>query len=170
MLTFIATARAFLKRIPWQVWCGIAVVALLWWTYNAGYNTARDKGRAELAQTVATFEAAQAEAERLHLAAKAATEARYRELAGRIDNDHARNQAAASSATARFIAANRVQPCPVAGATSGTIAAPGDHGAGVSASVPADSLVALSDLDVRACTAAATYAIDAYKWANSLGE
>jgi hypothetical protein len=167
-MTYLLAARAFLKRIPWQVWCGIAVVALLWWTYNAGYNTARDKGRAELAQTVATFEAAQAEAERLHLAAKAETERRYAALAERADNDHERNQAAASTATDRFIAANRVQPCPVAGATGGTVAAADDHVAGVPASVPAG--VVLGEADVRACAALYAYGAAAHEWGRGIGE
>lgn len=160
--------RAFLSRIPWQAYAAIAAALALWWLYSAGFDNGLAKGRAELATAVAAYEDAQEQAERAYLAAKAEQERRYAELAGRIDNDHARNQAAASSATDRFIAANRVQPCAAGGATGGTAASPGDLDPGVPAPVPPG--IVLGEADVRACAALYTYAADAHKWAGSLGQ
>jgi len=168
-MSVLTITLSFLKRLPWQVYAAIAALGLLWWVYDTGYDNARAKGRAELAQTVAAYEAAQAEATRMALAAKQATEARYRNLAERIDREHASIQAAADTATDRYIADNRLRTCPAGGASGGTLAAANDHGAGISAPVPADPVVAVTDADVRACTAAVTYAISAREWALGLG-
>jgi len=165
-MTYLLMARAFLKRIPWQAYAAIAAAIALWWLYSAGHSNGLAKGRAELAAAVEAYEDAQAESERLHLAAKAEQERRYAELANRSDIDHARNQAAASTATDRFIAANCVQPCPVGSATSGPVAAPDDHGAGVSASVPAG--IVMGEADVRACAALYAYGVGAHDWAKAL--
>ena len=166
-MTYLLMARAFLKRIPWQAYAAIAAAIALWWLYSAGHSNGLAKGRAELAAAVEAYEDAQAESERLHLAAKAEQERRYAELAERADNDHDRNQAAASTATDRFIAANRVRDCrPVAGATSGAVAAPDDHDTGVSESLPAG--IVLGEVDVRACAALYTYAVSAHDWAKGL--
>jgi hypothetical protein len=167
-VTFLLTALSFLKRVPWQAYAAIAAALALWWLYSAGFDRGLAKGRAELAAAVAAYEDAQEQAHRLALAAKAEQEARYRELAGRIDNDHVRNQAAASSATDRFIAANRVQPCPAGGATGGTPASPDDHSAGLPA--PLSPGIVLGEADVRACAALYTYAADAHKWAREIGQ
>jgi hypothetical protein len=44
-------ARAFLKRIPWQVWCGIAVVAGLFILWNVAGNAGEARVEAEQADT-----------------------------------------------------------------------------------------------------------------------
>jgi hypothetical protein len=97
-----------------------------------------------------------------------AAEKIYTEVAEKIDVEHDHAQDEARSAADRYIADNRLR-CPADRGASGRTApaAPG-NGAGVPQSVPAPALVAVSDADVRACTAAATYALKAHEWATAL--
>lgn len=118
-------------------------------------------------EQIAAMEVASEAARAAQQAVNDAAAARYQELAERADNDVADAQAVALDAADRYITANRVQPCS-GGGTSGT-PAPADSGdTGVPASLPADSLVAVSAEDVRACTAATTYALEAHNWATGL--
>ena len=166
MMPLLATALSFLKRLPWQVYAGIAALGFLWWLYSTGYDNGLGKGRAELAAVVRDYEDAQAEATRHALAAKAETERRYRELAERTDREHSQLAAAADSATDRFIAANRVRCQAAGGSPGGTVAAADDHGAGISA--PVSPGIILGEADVRACAALYAYSVSAHAWANGL--
>jgi hypothetical protein len=110
----------------------------------------------------------QAEAERLQKALNDAKEQTYTDIAERIDDAQDNAQGAALSAADAFIAANRVRPeadrCP-----PGQAGGPAQgEGAGVSATVPASPVVAVSDADVRACSAVAAYAVGAHNWAVEL--
>jgi hypothetical protein len=109
--------------------------------------------------------AAQAAAEKLARAQKAANEAAYRRIAEGIDDAFEENLDGELAAAARFIAANRVRcPTPARGA-SRTIATAGDSGAeslgGGSRAAELDAaggdpvlpdLVAVPADDVRICT------------------
>ena len=49
-MTYLLAARAFLSRIPWQVWCGIAVVAALAIIWNVAGNAGEARVEAEVAK------------------------------------------------------------------------------------------------------------------------
>lgn len=138
-------------------------LGICWW----GWSRAADQ-RDEARETIAELVAASKAAQRLAESQKATVEQRYRELAERASNDHENANLRASDAADRYIASNRVQ-CPSdRRAASPAIAAAEDHGASVFADVPADPFVAVSESDVRACSAAAAYAVSAFEWASGL--
>jgi len=171
MLTALAIARAtwgFLGKIPWQAWAALTAIAALWWAYHSGYQKRDWEAKTEIAELVSEYTREQAEAERLALAAKAETERRYQDLAERTDDEHARTQAVASDATDRFIADNRVQPCPVGSASGTALASPDSGDPGVSAPVPAD--VVMGEAEVRSCAALYAYSVAAHEWAGGLGD
>ena len=91
----------------------------------------------------------------------AAALAKEKEQARAADQSHEKQLADARSATDRYIAANRVR-------TPGSChsPAPATADAGVPQEVSSSPLVAVSDSDVRACTDAVIYAVEAYRWAN----
>lgn len=119
---------------------------------RAGYRAERDQVRTEYA----AFRKAITDR-------TAAALAKEKEQARAADISHEKQLADARSATDRFIDANRVQP-----ARSCHSPAPTAPGAGLPQEVPAGPLVAVSDGDVRACTDAVIYAVEAHKWAISL--
>jgi len=126
------------------------------------------QGRLERARDqIAAMEVAQEAARAAQQAVNDAAATRYQELAERADDDTLQAQATALDAATRYIRDNRVQPCGTSLPTETTASAP-DSDPGIPASLPADSFVAVSPADVRACTAATTYAIEAHRWANSL--
>jgi len=69
MLTYLAIARAFLKRIPWQVYLALVICLAIWaWgahNYRSGYSEGRESVLAELrtAETEAKDKALEAIAE-----------------------------------------------------------------------------------------------------------
>lgn len=74
ILSWLAPIGAFLKRVPWQVWCGIAVVLACWVWGNYREAQGRADERAEIAAELAQAEK-EAVRESLEAAAKADTEA-----------------------------------------------------------------------------------------------
>ena len=167
----MADSLAFAKRLPPWVYYALAAVIAAGLIYRAGWNARDEKADSEQAQMVAAYEQAQAEALRLAIAAREAQEARYRDLAKRIDTDaqDARNQAA--DAVTRYIVRNRVQPCTVGSAGSTTPAsteggsASGSVGTGAPAIVDA---VAVSEADIRICTDNTARLVAAREWALGL--
>lgn len=129
------------------------------------------KPKAERLQAVIDdIEKAQEQALARAQAVKDAAELRYRTLAERTDDEIEQANADAMDAAERYIANNRVR-CPTnRGASGGTVAASDDRGARVPESVPADTLVSITDSDLRACVGAVTYAVGAHNWALGLGE
>lgn len=156
-------------RYPWQV----AVVALLcisawlWTGWNGALadlnacTTGREADRKAYAD-------AQKEAAAKALAAKAAAERRYLSLAEKADDDLEQARADAMDAAERYIAAHRVRPESAGGSPGGPAAAPESGVAGIPAGMPPDGFVAVSDADVRACSAATAYAVMAHNWAKGL--
>lgn len=116
---------------------------------------------------------AQAEAETLQAAANEDEERRTAANATRSDASHDQDleratAAAGSYASAHRIAAGGMRPQSDRGEGGQTPAAAESGGAGLSAGVPADTLVAVARPDLQACTAAVTYAVAAHNWAQTL--
>lgn len=154
---------------PWQVAvaASLALSGWLWWGKGNAIEE-RDAAVAGRKADRAAYTAAQAEALRLALAAKAATEARYKAHAERIDRDHETELADARDATADYIARNRVRGQGAGSATGGTATAADNRGPGVLPEMPAGSFVAVSDVDVQRCSDATAYALSAREWALGL--
>ena len=169
MLAFFATALTFAKRIPWQAWVALAIVAAILFAYRAGYNARDERADREMSEMLASVEAGQERARAAQQAALDAEQARYDELAERTDREYQIAQVEAMSAADRYITANRVRP-PSGSVASPASAAPQGDGAGLPENLPADPFVAVSDADVRTCTVATTYAVEAFLWANRLAD
>jgi ATPase subunit of ABC transporter with duplicated ATPase domains len=168
MIALVLKALAFAKRLPWQVYAAIGAALLLWFTYHRGYDAARTRYRAEMAQMAADYRKAQDDAQRAAQAALDAENARYRALASQSETRHAQDLAAADAATSDFIRRNRVRSCPAASATGGTVAAPDSGSASVAEGV--SSGVVMADSDVRTCAALYAYSVEAHRWAMTLGQ
>lgn len=172
MLTFFATALTFAKRIPWQAWAALAIVAAILIAYRAGYNARDERADREMSEMLASVADAQERARAAQQAAMDREQARYDELAERTDREYQASQVEAMSAADRYIAANRVRP-PSGSVASDTSAAPqgdgasGDSGPGSPALVDA---VAVSAEDVRICTVNTSRLIAAHLWAVGLAE
>lgn len=142
------------RDYPWQAAVAILLAACVWtWT---GWNGALDDLRAcqdGRAADRAAYEAAQEQAEASALAAKAAAEDDYRQLAERADREHEAELAGANARAERYIAANRVRNQAAGGPAGGTPAAPGDNGTGSGdRSSEAPELVTVTEDDIRICT------------------
>lgn len=111
---------------------------------------------------------AQAEAKRKAEAARLAEEARYRRQAEEADNAHEAQLADARDDAERYIAANRVRPEAAGRSPGGPGTGPESGAPRVPEGLPPDGLVAVTEADVRACTAATIYAFNAHRWANGL--
>jgi hypothetical protein len=132
----------------------------------------------ERGETIASFAAAQDQALKDALAAKAKAEADYRTLAERIDDEDEQARAGAMDDAERYIAGNRVQRCPAdrgaAGGASTDHGTSGGDAAGPPAIVDAAGagigadLVAVTADDVRICTANTLQAEAARSWALDL--
>lgn len=87
-----------------------------------------------------------------------------KELAHAVDDEHKGHAADAMAAGRRYADTHRVpKACPIRASAPAE-----DRSAGVPERVPADSLVAVHDADVQACSAATAYAVDAFKWASGI--
>ena len=61
MLTALATARAFLKRVPWQVWAALAIIAAWCIDRTVQYRSGYSEGRESVLTELRTAEAKAAE-------------------------------------------------------------------------------------------------------------
>lgn len=166
-MTYALIAWRFLKGLPWQAYAIMAVIGIVLMAYAKGYDTARDKYKAQLAAYVSDVEQAQTEARARQITVNQAAQERYDQLAERIDNEHEATRIAVADATAAFIRNNRVRP-DVGSVASGTSAATSGDSAAVPEGLPANPLVAVSDLDVQRCSIATEYAVRAHEWALGL--
>lgn len=160
----------FARAYPLQFAC-IALLALSGWLWHGKREAIeqRDVAVAGRKADRTAYVDAQAEAAAKAIAALQAAETRYTNLAKDADNEQRVELADARTAADRYIAANRVRRCEAAGSPrGGPVAAPESPDTGVPESLPADSLVAISDDDLHKCTAATVYAIGARAWALSL--
>jgi hypothetical protein len=151
-----------------KVFGGALIAALAWCAFTTidrnQWRASARKANAVLVQIPAAQAAALAAAKR----AIADKEQQYRDQAHAADTTHDTHLADTGTAADRYIDTHRVPVCPASGATGATASSPQGSGSGLPASVPSAPVVAVSDADVRACTAAATYALDARAWALGL--
>ncbi len=116
---------------------------------------------------------AQAEAEALQAAVNEDEERRTAANAQRSDLDHADNVTRAAAAGSNYARLNRIaagglRPQEVRSAPGQAPAAPESGGARVHEDLPEDHFVAVSGADLQACTAAVTWAVGAFNWAQTL--
>ncbi len=167
-LRALGAALDVVRRNPWQ--CAVLALLLACGLLWRGWNHADDETAVQVAGRAADRKAvadAQVEAARLAIAAKAATEARYRANAERIDHAHETQLADARSDVDRYIADHRVRAQGVAGSRGGTPATADNRDPGVLAGLPAN-YVPVAESDLRACAAATAYALSAREWALGL--
>ena len=109
-----------------------------------------------------------AQTEAAHLAQRAleAAEARYKDKANAADDKAALAVSAARAATADYAGRMRVKAPSCA--SSAAVAASQSDGARVPETVPADTLVAVSDADLQACGVNTATLLQAREWALSL--
>lgn len=104
-MTWLLAARAFLKRIPWQVWCGIAVVAavLFYGSHREAQGYAEAEGiwkprvqaeRDAHAATKRAYREAQEEAARIQAEVIAAEIARQEGITANVRKDYQQRLAA----------------------------------------------------------------------------
>lgn len=126
------------------------------------------KPRAKRLQVVIDrFDKAQDEARKLAAAQMKAKEAEYRQKAEEADHEHEIALDGALTAADSYIDSHRVCQAD-RGSAGGTPAAAEGDNSGVPAGVSGDTLVSVTDADVRACASAATYAVKAHDWAIAL--
>lgn len=111
------------------------------------------KPKAErLERDLANVKQAQILAAQKALQVKIQAEQKYRDIAKRAEDHEKEIRHDALDAAERYIAAHRLRPQATYGASSGTSPTSEDRGAGVYPDMPPDTLVAVSDADVRACS------------------
>ena len=159
------------RRYPLQaaLVASLCLAGWLWWGKGKAIDQ-RDAAVAGRRADRAAYTAAQAEAQRLALAAKAATEARYKANAERVQNAYEAKFADVRSAAASFIDANRLRPGGVGGSPGQAASATDHRNPRVPVDVSASALVAVSDVDVQRCSDTAAYAVAAREWALGLAK
>lgn len=150
MLAVIASARAILSRIPWQVWPALAILAVWYWERDRHADNREAETRAEMQVIIDAKEAARLAAvkESLRIAALNTQATR------KADEDVTTNLAKERAGVDDFIARGGVRRCD----TARTDTAPADQGTSVdggSGSLPVmDDVPVVTVLpeDVRICT------------------
>jgi hypothetical protein len=159
---------ALAVRYPWQAACALLLTAAaMLWRSEHRATVQRDAARTEAAQ----LRGASARAGQLAQAQRKVDEQHYKELANNADASHQAGAARAGRATADYLALHRMR-APAAARPAGAVAPETQSGgAGLPANPAADAfVVAVSEDDVRACSADYSYAVAAYEWAMSLGD
>lgn len=137
-----------LKRIPWQVWAGLAILAVWYWERDRHGDAREDAGRAAV-QAKWDDARAKAKAESDRIAAKNA------ETTRKADTDVAQELAQERRGADAFIAAGGVRRCPTPRAY------PAAQGGSTAVDAGAGALPVVDDLpevvtvlpeDVRICT------------------
>lgn len=97
---FLLTIGKFLKGIPWELWLGIAILALAWFWGHLRYEAGKSEVQAEFNQYKAVMiqktEAAKAAAKRAEAAQKGAIEAAMKEYREGLDDAKAKGAGVAS--------------------------------------------------------------------------
>lgn len=149
----------------------LAVALLITRATLANEKSAHAAERAAHAETIANYKLAQEVATVKAERQQRETEDRYRRNADEAEDLHAAQLASATDAAERYIAANRVRSQSAQCPSSGSAPATTDQRASVPADVPAaPELVTITPEDVRACSAAVTYADQAHSWATTLNQ
>jgi hypothetical protein len=161
-MTYLLAARAFLSRIPWQVWPILALLALWAWERDNHADNREAETRAEMQAEIDA-------AERARYAALAAEEEALRTLSKETDRAVIQAQDDNRDRTERFIAVGgvRTKACPAI--DQAAVRSAGDsapvHQAPVMDGTEALPTVAVTPDDVRTCTA---NTILAEEWRNLL--
>lgn len=171
-MTFLIAIRAFLGKLPWQVWLGVAAIGIVLLAYSKGYGDARDKYRRQMAELTASVEAAQEQARAAQVAVNEQAEQRYETLAKEADHNAEIYQSAAMDAARRFIAANRVRPNAAGSANGSPAPAQGDstsggNGQGGNPELVGDFVIVPAD-DIRICTVNTARLMATREWALGL--
>jgi hypothetical protein len=166
-------AALLLRFLP-QIAGGLGALSVLA-TGAAAIQTARFHARGETIRALEAMIDSVAEFQKVagarQLEVFANQERHYAGLAITSDRRHREALAHAGADADRYIAAHRLLRAQIARGASGAAAAPapGDD-TGLPEELPADRFVAVSDDDVRRCTAATRYALDAFEWARGLND
>jgi hypothetical protein len=154
----------------------LALIFITLWGAALKFENYRLTGQlAQCQQDKTLIVAAVKEADALAEAAREDEERRSAADATRSEASHAKDLERAAVAARSYSAAHRITTGGVRAqaARSPGLEAPaaaGGESAGVSAQVPADSIVAVSSPDLQACTAAVTYAVAAHNWAATIND
>lgn len=149
-LTWFGTIKSVIKRIPWQVYAGLAVLAVWYWERDRHADNRESEARAEMQVIIDRKEAARLAAvqESLRIAAlnSKATE--------KADTDVSRNLVQERAGADAFIARGGVRRCPAAGTnTPAADQSPGIDAGGSALPVVDDMpVVTVLPDDVRICT------------------
>lgn len=164
MTAAFAIARAFLGKLPWQVWAGVAVLGIALICYSKGYGDARDKYRRQMAELTASVEAAQEQARAAQVAVNEAEQARLDAITKEADHAHETTRIVVRDATDRFIA-DRVQDrqCVASGTDSPATGA----GAGSAQDVSRDAVM-VDASDVRLFGEWVAYGMTCNQFVNGL--
>ena len=157
--------RAFLGKLPWQLYAVLAAIGIVLLAYSKGYGDARDKYRRQMAELTASVEAAQEQARAAQVAVNEAEQARLDAITKEADHAHETTRIVVRDATSDFIARNGVRPDNQCVA-SGTDSPADSDGASVPENLPASVIV--DTADVRACADLYAYSIAAREWALGL--
>lgn len=163
---FFARVTGLLKRIPWQAWAALAVLAVWYWERDRHADARETETRAEMQAIIDAKEAARLAAveESLRIAALNI------ETTRKADADVNRNLAQERAGADAFIARGGVRRCP----TARTDPATADQGPGLDAggsAVPVmDDVPVVTVLpeDVRICTENTVKARAWRKWGLSI--
>jgi hypothetical protein len=162
MLSSLGSLSTALRVLPW---CASVLLGLLCWHFDA-----RAAANAATIRTQAMqFKAAQSNAAQMMQQALQQAAATYRDDASNAQQSFQAQLAAAHAAAGAYIAADRVRPQTTAGSGSTAASVSATNETGLSESMPAGAVVVSAD-DVQACSAVATYALQAHDWAASLGK
>jgi len=162
MTAAFAIVRAFLGKLPPWVWACVAAIGIVLIAYAKGYDTARDKYKAQMAELTASVEVAQEQARAAQIAVNQAEQARLDAVTKEANHAHEVTRVVVRDATDAFIDRMQDRQC----VASGTDSPAADTGSSVPESLPATVIV--DTADVRACADLYAYSIAAREWALGL--
>jgi hypothetical protein len=168
----LAGLFALACKYPWQSAC-IALLLFGGWEWRGKHAAEARLGACESGRKAdrLSYTQAQQEALRRALAAKAAQEAHYKELANETDRKAAVAAVDANARAAEYVRAHRVRDKAAPGSSSGPAASPNGGGAqGADGPGGEAELVTVTPADVQVCTDNTTRLQAARDWALSLGK
>lgn len=170
----VALAKAgslLAKNWKWLVIGGLVIALLLTRNTLSETKRERDAEKAAHAKTIDNYMLAQEQAKALAERHRRDLEDLSRRNADEAEDRYAEGLADAGARAERYIRDNRVQRVQCVGSPpSGAATATQGERASVPAPVSDTALVGVTADDVRACTAAAQYALSAHEWAKTLNQ
>ncbi len=166
-------AAGILKRIPWQVWAGLALLAVWYWERDRHADARETEVRAEMQAIIDRMEQASAQARKDAIAARNSEALALIELKETTDEARAEIERTNLERARAFAARGGVQPQCDRGGARPPVAAPADRGAeggDGSGAVPelddlqGGSLVTVTARDVEVCTVNTSRLLAAQPW------